>query len=106
MKILQLISINHHVLLVFLTPDSNYQFSLITPDGFFINPLTVSLLPFKPNEKVVSLSTWLLLFLTATVAILSEPIKLKRSPHSDEIATNVLLNELILPLAPVISYEF
>ena len=35
MKILQLISINHHSLLVFHTPGSSYQFSLITPDGFF-----------------------------------------------------------------------
>ena len=35
MKIFQLIEINQHVLLVSQTPDSSYQFSLITPDGFF-----------------------------------------------------------------------
>lgn len=35
MKILKLISINRYILLVFHTPDSGYQFSLLTPNGFF-----------------------------------------------------------------------
>ena len=51
MKILQLISINQHVLLVFQTPDSNYQFSLITPDGFFYQSSNIFSTPLQAERE-------------------------------------------------------
>ena len=51
MKILQLISINHHILLVFYNPGSCYQFSLITPDGFFYQSKDIFSTPLQAERE-------------------------------------------------------
>ena len=38
MQVFQLISLKQYILLVFYTPSSSYQFSIISPNGFVYQP--------------------------------------------------------------------